>query len=94
MTAVAPDAPLDPATVPLDRSLSEAVANCLRQLAGTLHRSLPASPDFPIRVPQQPVPPAEPLDPTRQLLDLAARHPRRPVTARLGRTGCRVHVPE
>ncbi|WP_203857877.1 hypothetical protein [Plantactinospora mayteni] len=33
-------------------------------------------------------------DPTRQLLDLAARHPGQPVTARLGRTGCRVHVPE
>ncbi|MEE6259285.1 hypothetical protein V1633_12385 [Plantactinospora sonchi] len=80
---VDPDSPLGPASPPLRQSLPEAVGYCLRFLGPALLATVPVDPDHPLRVPQQPVPPAEPPDPTDHLRQLAARHPGEPVVARL-----------
>ncbi len=78
--------------MPTCAGLPEAVARCLRYLGGALRATIPADPEQPIRVPQQPAPAAAPPDTTgltARVRRLAAAHPGRPATARLDTTGHR-----
>jgi len=100
--------PADPAApftdLPTQPSLAAAVSNCVTYLEVALAATAPAEPDRPIPVPQTPVPPPTPApvanpaapaaDPGRLVARLGRHYAGTPVTVRLDRAGCTVHLHE
>lgn len=78
---------------PLQPSLAAAVAHCVTYLELALVAAVPADPHQPIPVPQAP-PSAPVADPTPLVARLGRHHPGKPVTVRLDRAGCTVHLRE
>jgi hypothetical protein len=72
----------EPVTPPLRQSLPEAVDYCLRYLGPALRATIPDDPALPIRVPQQPTPTTELIEPGSSLRQLARDHPGELVSVR------------
>lgn len=74
-------------------SVPDAVAACLRHLGPELDgAAVPADPDLPMSIPQQPRPVPAPGDLAGPVRRIAAAHPGRVVTARWTADGCRTWV--
>ncbi|WP_326551410.1 hypothetical protein [Micromonospora sp. NBC_01813] len=89
VAVVGPAAAVAVDQAPTCASLPEAVALCLRYLSGALRATIPKIPDRPIPVPQQLASAGPALDTSSFISEvrrLAARHPGRPTTIRLGAT--------
>lgn len=86
-----PDAPFT--SLPTQRSLAAAVATCVEYLELAIVRAVPGDPYQPVPVPQTPAPgPAPVADPGPLVARLGRHHAGTPVTVRLDRAGCTVHL--